>query len=118
MDRTQISAADIATRSRWIDRIARATGGFATDARDSEQELAEEIRRDGSAALVCHLTTRKGQTVLDPFMGSGTTAVAARRLNRRFVGFEAVEAFHKAACQRLRDEQAGLDAVPSQEALM
>lgn len=29
-----------------------------------------------------------GGLVLDPFMGSGTTAVAARRCNRRFVGFE------------------------------
>ena len=55
MDRTQITAADIATRSRWINRIARASGGFATDARDLEQELAEEIRRDGRAALIGHL---------------------------------------------------------------
>ena len=42
--------------------------------------------------------------MLDPFMGSGTTAVAARRLGRRFIGFEAADDFHKAANQRLHDE--------------
>ena len=55
MDRTHITAANLAVRSRWIDRIARASSGFATDARELEQELADEIRRDGSGALVGHL---------------------------------------------------------------
>jgi DNA modification methylase len=33
-------------------------------------------------------TTSKGDTILDPFMGSGTTAVAAIQNNREYVGFE------------------------------
>ena len=52
------------------------------------------------------LTTKEGQTVLDPFMGSGTTAVAARRAGRHFIGFEAVPEFHSAAIKRL-DREAG-----------
>lgn len=50
------------------------------------------------------LTTKEGQTVLDPFMGSGTTAVAVRRLKRHFIGFEITPEFHTLSLQRLDRE--------------
>ena len=34
------------------------------------------------------LISREGQTVLDPFMGSGTTGIACKELNRNFIGIE------------------------------
>ena len=38
--------------------------------------------------LCIKASTKKGDTVLDPFMGSGTTAVVARRLERKWIGIE------------------------------
>jgi site-specific DNA-methyltransferase (adenine-specific) len=42
--------------------------------------------------------------VLDPFMGSGTTAVVARKLNRKYVGFELNPEYIKIANIKLRRE--------------
>jgi site-specific DNA-methyltransferase (adenine-specific) len=47
-----------------------------------------------------------GGTVLDPFLGSGTTAVVARRHHRHFIGIERVAAYCEMACRRLQLEPA------------
>jgi site-specific DNA-methyltransferase (adenine-specific) len=48
------------------------------------------------------LTTQKGQLVLDPFAGSGTTAVAAKSLGRHYLMFEKSIEFVAVAQQRLK----------------
>jgi site-specific DNA-methyltransferase (adenine-specific) len=49
------------------------------------------------------LYTFEGELVLDPFMGSGQTAIAARKSNRRYVGYEIDETYVKLAEQRIAD---------------
>ena len=47
--------------------------------------------------------TDENQTILDPFMGSGTTGVACKNLNRNFIGIELDETYFKIAEQRIKE---------------
>lgn len=47
------------------------------------------------------LTTKEGQVVLDPFMGSGSTIVAARKSGRQYLGFEINKQYFEIAQKRL-----------------
>ena len=46
----------------------------------------------------------EGETILDPFMGSGTTGVACVRLGRRFIGIELEPKYFEIAKRRIQDE--------------
>lgn len=51
--------------------------------------------------VLISLTTIEGQSVLDPFCGCGTTLVAAKNLNRDFIGFELDGTHYNAAVNRI-----------------
>ena len=48
-------------------------------------------------------STNIGDTILDPFLGSGTTAVMAKKLQRHFIGFEQDKDYIKLAKKRLKN---------------
>jgi modification methylase len=50
-------------------------------------------------------STAPGDVMLDPFLGTGTTAVVAKRLHRHFIGIERHPAYVEAAWGRLRAER-------------
>jgi DNA modification methylase len=60
----------------------------------------------GLPGRLIDLYTYEHDLVLDPFMGSGSTLVAAKRLNRRFVGYDLDPTYVDIARLRVRDEGA------------
>ncbi len=64
------------------------------------------------------------EVVFDPFMGSGTTGVAAIKLGRRFIGIEIEPAYFDIACRRIEEASRQADlfinrpSAPKQEALL
>jgi site-specific DNA-methyltransferase (adenine-specific)/site-specific DNA-methyltransferase (cytosine-N4-specific) len=51
------------------------------------------------------LFTKEGDVVLDPFSGSGTTALAAKSVNRRYIGIEIKPKYVQIARRRLKSER-------------
>jgi site-specific DNA-methyltransferase (adenine-specific) len=70
------------------------------------------------------LVKRTEGTVLDPFMGSGTTGVACAKLGRRFIGIEIEPKYFDIACRRIEQAYAQPDMFvqppvkPTQEAML
>lgn len=48
----------------------------------------------------------KGEVILDPFMGSGTTGVACIKTGRKFIGIELDQGYFEIAKKRIQDELA------------
>lgn len=51
------------------------------------------------------VASNEGDTVLDCFMGSGTTAVACLNTNRNYIGFELDEQYHQSSLQRIEQHK-------------
>ena len=57
----------------------------------------------GQMLRLLERATLPGETILDPFMGSGTTGVACARLGRKFIGIEISEKYFNIAVKRITD---------------
>ena len=106
-----LSAADRAER-RLPSRPTANADEFMEATTDVWEIPAESANRVGHPApfpvalpeRLIDLYTYRGDLVLDPFMGSGTTAVAAIRTDRRYVGFDTDGDYIDLALQRIAEE--------------
>lgn len=57
------------------------------------------------AVMAWCLRLLKGQTIVDPYMGSGSTGVACVKLGREFIGIEKDEKHFATACRRIEEAQ-------------
>ena len=98
---------DLQMRSDWF--IPLCTGG---ERLRNEHGLKLHPTQKPEALLhrVLMASTAAGDVVLDPFLGTGTTAAVARRLQRHFIGIERHPAYIEAAWARLRDVKPVSDA--------
>ena len=84
-------------KMRWNAGGSRAVWTHLVEKKGHPTEKPEPLLIDLVGAF-----TDVGETILDPFMGSGTTGVAAKRLGRKFVGIEIEERWCEHAANRLR----------------
>lgn len=94
IDRSKLSTQewkDWGSRGIWYINSVRAND-------DHEAKFPLEL-----ATRIIRLFSAEGDLVLDPFMGSGTTAVAAVKMNRRYIGIEKESDYVNLAKNRLKE---------------
>ena len=80
-----------------VDTVIRVFDGVRSDP-DRDHPTQKPL-----ALMKWCLERLRGKTILDPFMGSGTTGVAAVKLGRRFIGIEIEPKYFDIACRRICD---------------
>jgi DNA modification methylase len=113
----------VGTTLVWLKRLDGGFGTFLSDAeiawmkgghgvycmRDTSfcehtQEREHPTQKPLGVMSWCIQKTGAAETILDPFMGSGTTGVAAVKLGRSFIGIEIEERYFDIACRRIADQ--------------
>lgn len=90
--------------SRWNAGGKRGVYTHCVNGPERHGEHPTEKPRRLMAEIVSDFTC-PGQSILDPFMGSGTTGVAAVQMGRSFIGIEKESRWFDIACRRIEDAQ-------------
>ena len=101
-------------RNRGLDEFREYTAGERTNREDGSAGITAYAGATGASKnfhptvkplalmeYLVKLVSREGQVVLDPFMGSGTTGMACKRLDREFIGIEKESDYCKIAEARI-----------------
>ncbi len=109
---------DVQMRSDWFIPIC--TGAERLKG-DDGKKVHPTQKPLGLLQRIILSTTNKGDVVLDPFFGTGTTGAAAKMLGRKFIGIERDPVYAKAAKKRIAETKVidieALEAMPSKRDL-
>ena len=96
--------------SNWVGRDKVYPTNVLHSATECYNRGHSAVFPESLPAWFIKLFTKPGDVILDPFLGSGTTAVAAKNLKRDYIGIEIKEEYYQLAQERIAstNEQAGL----------
>lgn len=94
--------------SRWNAGGKRGVYTHLTNQRDRDGRHPTEKPLPLMRELLADFTN-PGETILDPFMGSGTTGVACARMGRKFIGIELDPKYFDVACDRIEQAYSQAD---------
>lgn len=83
----------------------RWAGMLQEDMSNKEKRLHRNQKPSGLFYQILERYSKDGDTVLDPFLGSGTTAVACERMGRNCVGIEISKEYCEIARKRVQEEK-------------
>lgn len=87
------------TFKKPVKRIVFRQQGFITDSKDKRYHPTQKPTELIQTLL--EMFSEPGQVICDPFLGSGTTAVAAVNTGRHYIGYEIDPGYFQICCDRL-----------------
>jgi site-specific DNA-methyltransferase (adenine-specific) len=90
--------------SNWVNREKAYPTNVLHLATESSNKNHSAVFPLALPAWFIKLFTKQGDIVLDPFIGSGTSAFAAKALGRNYIGIDILEEYCQLAEQRLQDD--------------
>ena len=97
--------------SNWVGRDMVYPNNVVHMATESSNQSHSAAFPVGLPTWFIKLFTKRNDTVLDPFIGSGSTAVAALRLGRHYIGIDTNPEYVELSNRRLRDSQITLPGI-------
>lgn len=102
----------------WTNQDRNARLITCTISATNAERVGHPTQKPLAVMMWCLNQFPNAHTILDPFMGSGTTLVAAKQLGRRCVGIEIEEKYAEIAAKRLEQEMLPFtDPLPEPEQL-
>ena len=90
---------DLQMRSDWILPICNGKERLKKDGK----KIHSTQKPEALLHRIILATTNKGDSIVDPFLGTGTTAVVAKKLGRKYFGVEKDKKYFQAAKQRINE---------------
>ena len=90
---------DLQMRSDWILPICNGKERLKRDGK----KIHSTQKPEALLHRIILATTNKGDSIFDPFLGTGTTAVVAKKLGRKYFGVEKDKKYFQAAKQRINE---------------
>ena len=87
------------TFKKPVKRIVFHQQGFITDSKDKRYHPTQKPTELVQSLL--EMFSEPGQVICDPFLGSGTTAIAAVNTGRHYIGYEIDPGYFQICCDRL-----------------
>jgi len=90
--------------SKWVGRDLAYPTNVLVIATESSNKKHSAVFPKELPSWFIKLFTKPGDVVLDPFLGSGTTSIAAFQLDRSSIGIEIQEEYHKLAVDNINEQ--------------
>lgn len=96
------------TFKKPVKKLVFRQQGFITDSKDKRYHPTQKPTE--LIIQLIEMFTEPGQIICDPFLGSGTTAVAAVKTNRHYIGYEVNSEYYQICCERLDEVEDEYDS--------